>query len=71
MHKKIGVIPQGFRFFDKSTPLEAVRYYSELFDTKVKPEDVVKEVTLDDSKDVLFENLSGGQKQKSASHLRS
>ncbi len=30
LHKRIGVIPQGFRFFDKSTPIEAVKYYAEL-----------------------------------------
>jgi ABC-2 type transport system ATP-binding protein len=64
LHKKIGVIPQGFRFFDKSTPLEAVKYYSELFDVKSDSEAIIKEVTLDDSKNVIFENLSGGQKQK-------
>ncbi len=64
LHKKIGVIPQGFRFFDKSTPMEAVKYYAELFDAKVDPEKIIQEVTLDDSKHMLFENLSGGQKQK-------
>ena len=64
LHKKIGVIPQGFRFFDKSTPLEAVKYYAELFDAKVDPEQIIKEVTLDDCKGMIFENLSGGQKQK-------
>jgi ABC-2 type transport system ATP-binding protein len=64
LHPRIGVIPQGFRFFDKSTPIEAVRYYSDLFNAKADPEKIVKEVTLDDSKNVIFENLSGGQKQK-------
>jgi ABC-2 type transport system ATP-binding protein len=65
LHKRIGVIPQGFRFFDKSTPLEAVRYYSELFEIKnLDPEKIIKEVTLEDGKNTIFENLSGGQKQK-------
>jgi ABC-2 type transport system ATP-binding protein len=64
LHRRIGVIPQGFRFFDKSTPIEAVRYYAELFDAKVDPETIIKEVTLEDSKNTIFENLSGGQKQK-------
>jgi len=64
LHRRIGVIPQGFRFFDKSTPNEAVRYYAELFDAKVDPESIIKEVTLEDSKNMIFENLSGGQKQK-------
>jgi ABC-2 type transport system ATP-binding protein len=65
LHKRIGVIPQGFRFFDKSTPLEAVMYYSELFEIKnLDPEKIIKEVTLEDGKNTIFENLSGGQKQK-------
>ncbi|HXQ93089.1 MAG TPA: ABC transporter ATP-binding protein [Nitrososphaerales archaeon] len=64
LHRRIGVIPQGFRFFDKSTPKEAVKYYADLFDVKVDPEQIVKEVVLDDAKNVIFENLSGGQKQK-------
>jgi ABC-2 type transport system ATP-binding protein len=64
LHKKIGVIPQGFRFFDKSTPMEAIRYYASLFDVSADPEKILNEVILADSKNVIFENLSGGQKQK-------
>ena len=64
LHLKIGVIPQGFRFFDKSTPREAIKYYADLFNVKVDPDQILREVILDDSKNVIFENLSGGQKQK-------
>ncbi|MDA4111654.1 MAG: ABC transporter ATP-binding protein [Thaumarchaeota archaeon] len=64
LHLKIGVIPQGFRFFDKSTPREALKYYADLFNVKVDPDQILREVILEDSKDVIFENLSGGQKQK-------
>ena len=64
LHKEIGVIPQGFRFFDKATPKEAILYYAALFDVKVDPDVILKEVILEDSKDTIFENLSGGQKQK-------
>ena len=64
LHRRIGVIPQGFRFFDKSTPKEAINYYADLFGVKVNPDDILKEVILEDSKNVIFENLSGGQKQK-------
>jgi ABC-2 type transport system ATP-binding protein len=64
LHKKIGVIPQGFRFFDKSTPMEAIRYYASLFDVSADAEKILNEVILADSKNVIFENLSGGQKQK-------
>jgi ABC-2 type transport system ATP-binding protein len=64
LHKKIGVIPQGFRFFEKITPKEAIEYYASLFNVKVDPMQILKEVILEDSKSVIFENLSGGQKQK-------
>ncbi len=64
LHKKIGVIPQEFTFFEKANPREAVKYYADLFGVNVDPDDILKEVLLDDSASVLFENLSGGQKQK-------
>ena len=64
LHRRIGVIPQDFTFFDKANPREAVRYYADLFSVTVDPDEILKEVLLDDSAGVLFENLSGGQKQK-------
>jgi ABC-2 type transport system ATP-binding protein len=64
LHKKIGVIPQDFTFFEKITPKEAIVYYSDLFNIKTNADQILKEVLLEDSAKVLFENLSGGQKQK-------
>ncbi len=64
LHKRIGVIPQGFRFFDKATPKEAIIYYASLFGVKVAPEQILDQVILQDAKNIYFENLSGGQKQK-------
>ena len=64
LHKKIGVIPQDFTFFEKITPREAIIYYANLFGTKTNINQILTEVLLEDSADVLFENLSGGQKQK-------
>lgn len=65
LHKKIGVIPQGFRFFDKATPKEAIKYYADLFGVKgIDAEKILGEVILEEAKDSYFENLSGGQKQK-------
>jgi ABC-2 type transport system ATP-binding protein len=64
LHRRIGVIPQDFTFFDKANPREAVKYYADLFGVSVNADEILKEVVLDDSVDVLFENLSGGQKQK-------
>jgi ABC-2 type transport system ATP-binding protein len=64
LHGRIGVIPQDFTFFDKATPREAVKYYADLFGVSVNSDEILKEVLLEDSAGVLFENLSGGQKQK-------
>ena len=64
LHKKIGVIPQEFTFFEKTTPREAILYYADLFSVKVDPDEILKEVLLEDSGKQHFDNLSGGQKQK-------
>jgi ABC-2 type transport system ATP-binding protein len=64
VHKKIGVIPQGFEFFHNATPKEAIDYYAALFGVKVNPDEILRQVILEDSKKVWFQNLSGGQKQK-------
>ena len=64
LHKKIGVIPQEFTFFEKITPREAILYYADLFNIKVDPDEILKEVLLEESAKVNFDSLSGGQKQK-------
>ena len=64
LHKRIGVIPQNFTFFEKTTPREAINYYAKLFNVKVDVEQILKEVILEDMANHVFENLSGGQKQK-------
>ena len=64
LHKRIGVIPQQFNFFEKASPKEAIIYYARLFGINVNADDILKEVLLEDSAKNLFENLSGGQKQK-------
>jgi ABC-2 type transport system ATP-binding protein len=48
----------------KSTPREAMKYYAKIFGVRVDTDRILKEVLLEDSANVLFENLSGGQKQK-------
>ena len=40
LHKKIGVIPQEFTFFEKTTPREAIAYYADLFNVKVNPDEI-------------------------------
>ncbi len=64
LHKKIGVIPQEFTFFEKTSPREAINYYANLFNVKVDADEILKEVLLEDMAKQHFDNLSGGQKQK-------
>ncbi len=64
LHKRIGVIPQGFKFFDYPTPRESIRYYATLFGKKVDPDELLRRVILEDAANVWFQHLSGGQKQK-------
>ncbi|MDR0373030.1 MAG: ABC transporter ATP-binding protein [Nitrososphaerota archaeon] len=64
LHKKIGVIPQNFTFFEKTTPREAINYYADLFHVKVDADAILREVLLEDMAKHSFESLSGGQKQK-------
>jgi ABC-2 type transport system ATP-binding protein len=64
IHKRIGVIPQGFRFLDYPTPKEAIRYYAALFGVKVDPDELLRRVILEDAANLFFMKLSGGQKQK-------
>jgi len=64
LHKKMGIIPQGFRFFDYSTPREAIKYYASLFGVKADADAILKQVILEDAASVYYNKLSGGQRQK-------
>ena len=64
LHRKIGVIPQGFKFLDYPTPREAISYYGALFGKKIDPDELLRRVILEDASNIWFQNLSGGQKQK-------
>jgi ABC-2 type transport system ATP-binding protein len=64
LHKRIGVIPQGFKFMDYPTPREAIAYYGALFGKNVDPDELLRRVILEDAANIWFQNLSGGQKQK-------
>lgn len=69
LHTKIGVIPQEFTFIEKTTPREAIIYYADLFNVKVDPDQILKDVLLEESAKTYFENLSGGQKRKTGMAL--
>jgi ABC-2 type transport system ATP-binding protein len=64
LHRRIGVIPQEFRFFEKIHPREAIKYYADLFGVTADADDLLRRVHLLDKADAKFDTLSGGQKQK-------
>jgi ABC-2 type transport system ATP-binding protein len=64
LQRKIGVIPQDFHFFPKLKPREAIDLYAGLFGVPSHARELLDQVALSDKSDALFENLSGGQKQK-------
>lgn len=64
LHRRVGVIPQDFRFFEKITPKEGIEYYASLFDTRPDAKELLERVALSDKAHARFDTLSGGQKQK-------
>jgi ABC-2 type transport system ATP-binding protein len=64
LQQRIGVIPQDFHFFPKLTPREAIDLYAGLFGVPSHATELLQQVELADKAGALFENLSGGQKQK-------
>ncbi len=64
LRRKEGIIPQGFNFIEKITPKEAIAYYSTLFNVPNRSEELIKMTNLTNVSNVIFTDLSGGQKQK-------
>jgi ABC-type multidrug transport system ATPase subunit len=62
--RELGVIPQGFRFFNKATSKQEMKNLADLSGLKLMPELILQEVILQDAENNYFENLPGGQKQK-------
>jgi ABC-2 type transport system ATP-binding protein len=61
----IGVLPQQFSSFDRITVRETLEYYARLFCCKdVDVNRLIKLVNLEDKKNELYKNLSGGLKQR-------
>ncbi len=64
LHRREGIIPQGFNFIEKITAKEAIGYYATLFGVKNRAKELLELTNLTDVADVNFMDLSGGQKQK-------
>lgn len=64
IRKSAGIMPQDFRFIERITPVEAIRYYSTLFGVKDRSRELIDLVELGEVENNQFQNLSGGEKQK-------
>jgi ABC-2 type transport system ATP-binding protein len=62
--KKSGVLPQDFYTYERLTVKETIEYYAGVFDSRPDVEGLMKLVDLEDKKNALFRNLSGGLKQR-------
>jgi ABC-2 type transport system ATP-binding protein len=62
--KRIGVLPQSFSALDRLTVLENVTLFSRMYESPREPLELLKLLDLTDKAKVLFENLSGGLKQR-------
>jgi ABC-2 type transport system ATP-binding protein len=62
--KRTGVLPQDFATYDRLTVKETIRYFGGLFNVNPDIDGLIKQVDLEDKKNALFKNLSGGLKQR-------
>lgn len=62
--KRTGVLPQDFYTYERLTVKETIEYYAGMFDARPDVDELIRLVDLEDKKNVLFKNLSGGLKQR-------
>jgi ABC-2 type transport system ATP-binding protein len=62
--KRTGVLPQDFATYDRLTVKETIQYFAGMFDSHPDIDGLIKQVDLEDKKNTLFRNLSGGLKQR-------
>jgi ABC-2 type transport system ATP-binding protein len=62
--KRTGVLPQDFYTYERLTVRETIQYYAGMFDAHPDVDELIRLVDLEDKKNVLFRNLSGGLKQR-------
>jgi ABC-2 type transport system ATP-binding protein len=62
--KRTGVLPQDFYTYERLTVKETIEYYAGMFDAHPDVDGLIRLVDLEDKKNVLFKNLSGGLKQR-------
>jgi len=62
--EKIGVLPQEFSSFDRLTVRETLIYFSSLYKKSADVDHIIDIMNLEDKENVLYQNLSGGLKQR-------
>jgi ABC-2 type transport system ATP-binding protein len=62
--KRMGVLPQSFSALDRLTVLENVTLFSRMYESPRDPLELLKLLDLTDKAKVLFDDLSGGLKQR-------
>ncbi len=62
--KRIGVLPQNFCTYERLTVKETIQYYAGMFHANPNIDELMRLVDLEEKKNVLFRNLSGGLKQR-------
>ena len=64
IRKRIGVLPQEFNTFELLTVKETLQYFGKMYDHSLPAEDLIKLIDLESYKDMYFQHLSGGLKQR-------
>lgn len=66
IRKRIGVLPQDFNTFDLLTVKENIEYYKSMYGHGVDTDKLLELVDLQDKRNTLYKNLSGGLKKRLA-----
>jgi len=62
--EKIGILPQEYHSFERITVRETLEFFSKLFKKRVSIDGIIDAMDLNDQKNKLYMNLSGGLKQR-------
>ena len=62
--EKIGILPQEFRSFERLTVKETLEFFSKLYRKRANINVIMKAMDLEDQKNKLYMDLSGGLKQR-------
>ncbi len=62
--ENIGVLPQGFNSFELLTVYENIDYFARMYSKHISIDGLIEELGLNDKRNTLFKDLSGGLKQR-------